>query len=387
VTVPGRQLVQRALVLAIVAGAAVVASASPAAAHGIGGTEPTNYETTLTRVQPAVRGIDVEVIDLGDHLRLTNDTGRDVVVLGYDGEPYLRVGPRGVFENRRSPATYLNRSRVPDTRPPAAADADAAPEWQRVGDGRSVSWHDHRAHFMGSQAPPVVQDDPDRRHVLDRWTVVLRDGERTIRVRGLLTWVPPPSPWPWVAVAVGTAALVIGLSRKRWWRAVLVVALAALVVSAFLHACGHWQASSAAIGTKAGESIYSILGVALGLFALIWAWRRGVEAAVPFVLIAAIFLLVAGGLADISTLGHSQVPSSLAPTVARLAVALTIGLGAGLAVAAALRLRVVTPPGAPHPRGERPSPVGVVSTASPFRHGAGSPFRHGAGSPFRHGAG
>ena len=67
------------------------------------------------------------------------------------------------------------------------------------------------------------------------------------------------------------------------------------------------------------------------------------DAAVPFVLIAAIFLLVAGGLADISTLGHSQVPSSLDPTVARVAVALTIGLGTGLALAAALRLRVISP--------------------------------------------
>jgi hypothetical protein len=386
VTVPGPHTVWRALALALMTGAAVVASAPPAAAHGIGGTEPTNYETTLTRVQPAVRGVDVEVIDLGDRLRLTNDTGRDVVVLGYDGEPYLRVGPRGVFENRRSPATYLNRSRVPDARAPATADADAAPEWQRVGDGRMVSWHDHRAHFMGSQAPPAVRDDPDHRHVLDRWTVVLRDGEDTIRVRGVLTWVPPPSPWPWVAVAVGTGALVIGLSRTRWWRAVLVVALAALVVSAFLHAFGHWQASSAALGTKAGESIYSILGIALGLLALIWAWRRGVEAAVPFVLLAAIFLLVAGGLADVSTLGHSQVPSSLAPTAARIAVALTIGLGAGLAVAAALRLRVVTPPRALSPRGD-PSPVRAVPTTTPFGHGASSPFGHGASSPFGHGAG
>ncbi len=351
------------VVAAVVLAAVVVVGvlATPASAHGIGGTEPRNYETTLTRVQPDVRGVHVEVVDLGDRLRLTNDTGRDVIVLGYDGEPYLRVGPRGVFENRRSPATYLNRSRVPDAPPPATADADAAPEWRRVGDGPTAQWHDHRAHFMGSQAPPVVQDDPDHRHVLDRWTVALRDGDRTIRVHGVLAWVPPPSPWPWVAVAVGTAALVIGLSRTRWWRGVLVVALATLVLSAFLHAVGHWHASSAALGTKAGESIYSILGVALGVLALVWAWRRGVEAAVPFVLVAAIFLLVAGGLADISTLGHSQVPSSLAPTVARTAVALTIGFGAGLAVAAGLRLRVVAPPRPPTTTGEPAAPLRAAS--------------------------
>ena len=355
----------RIVAVAALACAFLGAFASPAAAHGIGGTEPTNYETTLTRVDPQVRGIRVEVIDLGDRLQLTNDTDRDVVVLGYDGEPYLRVGPRGVFENRRSPATYLNRTRVPDARPPRSADPDAAPRWRRVADGPVASWHDHRAHFMGTTSPPVVRNDPDHRHVLDRWTLDVRDGDRTIKVRGLLTWVPPPSPWPSVAIAVVAAAVVVGLSRTRWWRAVLVTALAALVVCAVLHAIGHWQASSAGFGTKAGESIYSILGIALGLLALVWAWRRGVEAAVPFVLVAAVVLLVAGGLADISTLGHSQVPSSLDAAVARLVVALTIGLGAGLAVAAGLRLRVIAPTRSDPPDGVRSdAPVRTPSVTS-----------------------
>lgn len=335
---------RRVAVVVALTGANIVALAAPAGAHGIGGTDPTNYETTLTRVDPPVPGLRVEVIDLGDRLRLTNATDRDLVVLGYEGEPYLRIGPRGVYENTRSPATYLNRTRVPDTRPPSSADADAPPVWRRVSDGTTASWHDHRAHFMGSRSPAAVRTDPGRRHVLDRWTVEVRDGDRTIRVRGRLTWVPPPSPWPWVAIAIGSGAVVIVLSRTRWWHAVLVVALGALVLSALLHAVGHWDASSAGFGTKAGESIYSILGIALGLFALGWAWRRGVEAAVPFVLIAAIFLGVAGGLADVATLGHSQVPSSLGPAPARLAVALTLGLGTGLTVAAGLRLRVVAPP-------------------------------------------
>ena len=83
-----------------------------------------------------------------------------MVVLGYDGEPYLRVGPRGVFENRRSPATYLNRSRIPTTKPPKSADSSAAPVWHRVSSGTTATWHDHRAHYMGTSEPPAVQRDP-----------------------------------------------------------------------------------------------------------------------------------------------------------------------------------------------------------------------------------
>ena len=267
--------VRRFVAVAALACAGVVVSASPAAAHGIGGTEPTNYETTLTRVEPAVRGVHVEVIDLGDRLRLTNDTDRDVVVLGYDGEPYLRVGPRGVFENRRSPATYLNRSRVPDraprgrptpTRPRSGGGCQAGTPRRGTTTART-SWA-RRPHPWSGTTPTTGTCS-----TAGPWT--LRDGNRAVRVRGLLTYVPPPSPWPWVALAVGTAALVVGLSRTRWWRGVLVVALAVLVVCALLHALGHWEASSAGIGTKAGESIYSILGIALGLVALGWAWRRG----------------------------------------------------------------------------------------------------------------
>jgi hypothetical protein len=328
----------------VLALALIIATATPAGAHGIGGTEPTNYETTLTRVDPAVPGVTVQVIELGNKLQLTNRSGHDVVVLGYDGERYLRVGPRGVFENRNSPATYLNRSRVPTDAPPRSADATAPVRWRKVSDGQVASWHDHRAHFMGTEAPPVVRDDPGRRHVLDRWTVELRSRGRTVVAHGVLAWVPPPSPWPYVGIALALAVLVIGLARTRWWHGVLVAGLIALVVCAAAHAVGIWADSDAGFGTKLGESVYSIVGIGLGVVALGWIVRRGVESSVPFVLVASVFLLVAGGLADVSTIGHSQVPSSLPPTVARVAVALTIGLGVGLTVAAGWRLRVLVPP-------------------------------------------
>ena len=55
------------------------------------------------------------------------------IVVGYDGEPYLRVGPRGMFENTHSPAVYLNKSAntTPWT-PPKTADPAAPPEWRQV---------------------------------------------------------------------------------------------------------------------------------------------------------------------------------------------------------------------------------------------------------------
>ncbi|HZP30391.1 MAG TPA: hypothetical protein VFC99_15660, partial [Acidimicrobiia bacterium] len=64
--------------------AIVVAGATPASAHGVGGIQPTNYRTTVGSVTPEVRGISVRAVDLGNRLELENDTAHDVTVLGYD---------------------------------------------------------------------------------------------------------------------------------------------------------------------------------------------------------------------------------------------------------------------------------------------------------------
>jgi hypothetical protein len=173
-----------------------------------------------------------------------------------------------------------------------------------------------------------------------------------------LIYVPPPSPWPWVVAAVLLAALVVGLSRTRAWRMVFVVSLALLTLTEAVHVIGLWDASTASFGTKLAESAYSLAGIALGLLGLGWIWRKGVESAVPLVLVATIFLFVAGGLADVTSLGNSQVPSTFSAGFARLLVTLTLGLGAGLAVAAALRLRPSSPA---RPAARRPRPAATAT--------------------------
>ena len=88
----------------------VCLAASPAAAHGVGGREPTNVRSRILSVSPQLPGLDVELIEDGARVELTNTGPTEVTVLGYEDEPYLRVGPEGVFENTRSPAVYQNRS-------------------------------------------------------------------------------------------------------------------------------------------------------------------------------------------------------------------------------------------------------------------------------------
>ncbi len=330
------------LLVALVVGIVGV-TATPAGAHGLGGLTPTNYQTELQSVSPRVPGLHVHITDLGTKVEVTNDGPHEAVVLGYAGEPYLRVGPKGVFENIRSPATYLNRSTTITSAPPKSADAKATPVWRRVSTGTTARWHDHRAHFMGGADPPAVARDPGTRRVVDNFVIPMRVGGEKVEARGQIVYVPPPSPWPWVIGAVLVAVLVFVLSRTSAWRTVFVVALALLAVTEIVHVVGLWDASTASFGTKLGESAYSLAGIALALLALGWIWRKGAESAVPIVLVATIFLFVAGGLADVTSLGNSQVPSTFSAGFARLLVMLTLGLGGGLAAAAGFRLRPSAP--------------------------------------------
>ncbi|MFO7590474.1 MAG: hypothetical protein R6X23_06195 [Acidimicrobiia bacterium] len=334
----------RTLAVGLLLGVVIVASTpAPAAAHGVGGVEPSNYRARVASVDPAAADIVVQPVDLGTRLELTNRGTTDVVVLGYDGEPYLRVGPRGVFENTRSPATYLNRTLRLDeaSEPvPASADPDASPSWRRVDDGRTARWHDHRAHWMGRADPPVVQRAPDREHLIQRFEVELQQGPATIVVRGDVRWVPGPAPWPWLVGALVLAGLVVAAGHTRRATPLVAATLGLVAVGEALHVIGSWGGTTLPTGDRLGASIYAIGAIVLLIVAMISVLRRGLDRAAPQVLIAGLFVALAGGLADVTALARSGIPTTLAPDLARATVMLALGAGLGLAAVGGLRLRV-----------------------------------------------
>lgn len=338
----------RALGLAIVVGVVlgvvlVGVTAAPAAAHGVGGVEPTNYRTLVDPIVPRVPGLAVRPVDLGTRLELTNDGTTEVVVLGYDGEPYLRVGPRGVFENVRSPATYLNRTlRLDEASEPVPpiADPDAEPRWRRVDDGRTARWHDHRAHWMGRADPPAVRRTPDREQLVQAFEIELRQGSTPIAVAGEVRWVPGPSPWPWVVGALVLAGLVVAAGRSRRATRLVALVLGLVAVSEALHVLGSWGGTTQGIGDRLGAGVYAIAATVLALVAAVAVLRQGLDRAAPLVLLAGIFVALAGGLADVGALVHSGIPSTLAPGAVRATVMVALGAGLGLATVGGLRLRI-----------------------------------------------
>ena len=326
--------------------AVLLGTAGPASAHTVSGVGATNFRTRLQSVTPDMPGLTVRVVEIGSRLELRNTGREEVVVLGYSGEPYLRIGPDGVFENLRSPATYLNTSRKGTTSVPASADAAAPPQWRKVSDEQVARWHDHRVHWMGAQDPPTVRREPGATHViLPHWTVDLRQGATPVVVSGDLTWVPGPSPLPWAVLIAALVAVGLLVGRSRQWAPALSALVGLLLVVDVVHSVGIAFAAAGTTGTHLIRlltgSLLSIPVWAVALLAIRWLSRKDLDGthAAAF---AGIFIALLGGVSDVTVLYRSQVPFAFSISMARLLVALTIGLG-GAIVAAAVTLLVRRP--------------------------------------------
>jgi hypothetical protein len=319
---------------------ALLVAATPAGAHTTSGPPASDYRSTVTGVVPAAPGVHAGHASDGDRIELRVDGPARVTVLGYQGEPYLRVSRDGVFENRSSPAVALNRTRTPSG--PAQQGPIRAPRWVRVSDGSTAVWHDHRAHWMGGATPEVVRRDTSRGHIIERWRIPLRVDGRLAAVTGAIHWDPPPATVAWVGLALALAVVLLVAARVAT-RPVLLAALALLAVAEALHLWGSWPFSTATTIGRVGENIPSIAAVLVCLFALGWLASRSVYRAAPVVVLAGLFAAVAGGLADLPTLLHAWVPSRFAPGVARTLVAVALGVGTGVAIAGFARLRAPRP--------------------------------------------
>ena len=175
---------------ALFASLALALAFVPAAAgHGGGGDK--GYRSTVKVVRPAVPGLQLAILDGDDRIKATNESTKAVVIEGYGGEPYIRLSPDGVFENKNSPALYLNKDRFARTEVPANAKAGATPDWVKVADGNAYEWHDHRAHWMSPLAPKPIRDAPDSTHHVFNWEVPGKAGGRSFVIAGSLDYSPP----------------------------------------------------------------------------------------------------------------------------------------------------------------------------------------------------
>jgi hypothetical protein len=207
---------RRALLQSAVAAAVAVLALSPGAgAHGEGGS--LGFRSTVTGVTPQAAGVSATVLDFDDRLRVVNDSGRQLVVLGYEGEPYLAFRDGAVHLNMNSPATYLNDDRFGQVALPSRADPKAEPDWEQVASREAFEWHDHRIHWMSQTLPPKVRAAVDERHHIFDWSVPTRLDGRALTISGSLDYEPPPRGRPTILIGA-LVVIALGGAGAIWLR-------------------------------------------------------------------------------------------------------------------------------------------------------------------------
>jgi hypothetical protein len=260
----------------------------PAAAHIIGtGGSPTNYRVMVTAIRPAVPTVGVTLGLGGEWVCVTNQGAAAIVILGYHGEPFLRLSQNRVQVNQLSSTaaqTGLSRD--------ARAAPDAVPSWVGVNDGDSATWSDAR---ISQQAP-------------GSWELPLVVGTQPVTVLGTREEISPPSPWPWLVILVLLTAGVVALGwRKDWHRpmaAVVGVGMLAFVVHVL--GTGFMPQQNGRVFGWIGVSAICAFSLLIGTITVVSTVRRSAAAPDRLVTFGAMVLLLAA--TDISVLWYSQVP-------------------------------------------------------------------------------
>jgi hypothetical protein len=287
-------------------------------------------------VVPPLAGLHVRLLDLGKQIRIENRSGADVVVLGYDGEPYLRVGPSGAFENTRSPTLYRNTTTAGGrTRPvPPTASAAAAPEWRQTSESPTVTWGDDRPRRVPSGAG------------VGRWEIPVVQGADRLSILGTVQQTSGRTPWVSLIAAAALGLIVFAAARGQFWGPVLSGFVAILVATDVVHAVA--LAAYSSNGTA--QTVTRLL---TGSYLSVLAWLVGIVAIVSLQreresgLVAACFTgLVVGvlsGITDLPSITRTQLPVALPAMFVRVTIVVALGVGLGVVAAAATRLAKLPP--------------------------------------------
>ena len=306
----------------------VVLLASPASAHG-GGSDATNFRVDV--LEPGYPGLSWRTYGGDALIELTNRTGSELTLSGYEDEPYLQFRPGvGVFENTRSPAAYLNQDRYAGTIPPATADPSALPQWRQVASGDRYAWHDHRVHWMSPARPAMVDAAPDQQHVVLAWELPIALGDGTdATARGELRWVPGVAWWPPVLIlsSLGVAVALVAAWRTRPdgvpWPGLArpVVVLLALVVGAnALRTLDDIVTVRATFAQHASLAITAVITLGVVVALLVRSWRGHPLGFLGLAAAGVVLMLLFGGEAS-AELSASQIATSLPTWVRRWTVA------------------------------------------------------------------
>lgn len=182
---------RRALALAVALTVAAAMAVGGGAAYGHGETTPV-IRTIVDGFSTPVKGVGAQIVSgLPTDVSMINTSATDLVVTGDLKEPFLRIGPSGVYANVNSPTWYGSGN--PDgiaLNLPRSARKGAVPRWQRVSKRPQWSWFDRRVQPAGVTVPPQARQGRRPLRLID-WAIPLVYGGRALSLHGHVEYRPP----------------------------------------------------------------------------------------------------------------------------------------------------------------------------------------------------
>jgi hypothetical protein len=311
--------------VAALAAVGLVLGAGPAAADA---AKPGDFSSEVTSVEPDPGGFTIETAGGDSFLALTVDDGTEVIVLGYEGEPYLRFSPDGTVEqNLNSPAAYINGDRygANDLAPSRLQGVEVTtlePDWEEVATDGTFAWHDHRTHEMRPDAPV-----PRGKSYAWSAPVLLEVDGSQVEVNGEITFEDDISPLPWFAIAlvVGLGLVLLAARLPE-----VVPAATVAVVSALATAVAWIGYSSlpSASGPSIVPAVVGLIALVLAVVAVAVGRLRTVG------LLASGVFLATWAVFRLGVLSNPVLPTTVPFGLERLVAALALGVGVGAVVVA-----------------------------------------------------
>jgi hypothetical protein len=149
-----------------------------------------SYAMVQKSSQTPAAGIKIQVVSASvvPAIFVENLSPDPVIVLGKDGEPFARIGPKVTEVNTKSP-TWAAVQQALGHDPSDEVDAAAAPTWSQVSDTPRWSWLEFRAAAPKTDPPKgiVERSGPT---TLKAWSIPILIGAKKSAVEGVTQFVP-----------------------------------------------------------------------------------------------------------------------------------------------------------------------------------------------------
>jgi len=192
--------------------------------------QPRDTVSVIESVTPALpAGVAVDIVGSDTFFRVRS-VGHDVMITGYQNEPYMHITTTGdVFVNDGSQTTLINGNRYGNVDTSAFVESPN-PVWRKIATNGTAMWHDHRVHWMSPKRPAPI----DTIGTVVEWKVPFSvDGVATT-VSGTLFLREKASVLWWLAGFVALLCAVVLSVRRRneFFALTFLMSVAGVVVGA-----------------------------------------------------------------------------------------------------------------------------------------------------------